>query len=71
MPVIKNEDIVCILIKGKARILLMDYEGNEEIIEYLEENSVFGTSISGTNNENYQIIASENLQVLIIDYKHL
>ena len=71
LPTIKNEDIICIIIKGKAKILLIDYEGNEELIEYLEENSVFGTSISGTNNENYQIIASETVEVLIIDYNQL
>ncbi len=71
LPIIKNEDILCIIIKGKAKIFLMDYDGDEEIVEYLEENSVFGTNITGTSSENYQIIASENVEVLVIDNKQL
>ena len=32
---------------------------------------MFGTNISGTSNENYQIIADEDTEVLIIDYDKL
>jgi len=32
---------------------------------------VFGTNISGTANENYQIIAESDVEVLVIDYKRL
>ncbi len=49
----------------------MDYNGDESVTEKLETNSIFGTNISGTDNENYQIIADEDTEVLIIDYEKL
>ena len=49
----------------------IDYNGNETITEKLETNSVFGTNISGTDNENYQIIADDDVEVLVIDYDKL
>ena len=37
----------------------------------METNSVFGTNISGTDNENYQIIAESDTEILVIDYDKL
>lgn len=71
LPTIKNENIVCIIIKGSAQIINIDYNGNENIIETLFENDIFGTNISGTNNENYQIISKEDIEVMVIDHNIL
>lgn len=71
LPTIKNENIIGIIMSGHAQILNIEYNGNEIIIEELFENSVFGTNISATNSDNYQIIAKENVKVLVIDYDKL
>ena len=71
LPTIKNENIVCIVTEGSAQIKNIEYNGNEIIIENLGTESVFGTNISLTNNENYEIIAKENCQILVIDYDNL
>ena len=49
----------------------VNVKANEIIIENLETDSVFGTNMSLTNNENYEIIAKENCQVVVIDYDNL
>ncbi len=71
LPTIKYGNIVGIITEGSAQIKNIEYNGNEIIIENLELNSVFGTNISLTNNENYEIIAKENSKVVVIDYDKL
>ncbi len=71
LPTIKNENIVGIVLEGYAQILNIEYNGNEIIAENLYKNSVFGSNISLTNSENYQIIARQDTTVLVIDYEKL
>ncbi len=71
LPTIKNENIVGIILDGHAQIVNIEYNGNEIIIEDLYKDDVFGSNISLTNNENYQIISKNNTQVLVIDYDKL
>ena len=68
LSTIKNENIIGIVMSGYAQIINNEYNGNEVIVEELFENSVFGSNISGTNNENYEIIARDETDVLVIDY---
>lgn len=71
LPTIKNENIIAIILDGFAQIINIEYNGNEIVKEELIKNSVFGTFISGTNNENCQIIAKQYTEVLVIDYNKL
>lgn len=70
-PTLKDENIIGIIIDGFAQIINIEYNGNEILLEDLVKDSVFGTSISATDNENYQIIAKQNTEVLVIDYNKL
>lgn len=63
-----NENIIGIVLEGKAQIIRTDYNGNRTIIEELEEESVFGTTISSLSSDECEIITKENTKVLIIDY---
>ena len=71
LQTIKGEDVVCILLNGRANIVNIDYNGEESLIEELFENSVFGSSISIIANTDCQIRALENTSVLVIDYNNL
>ena len=71
LPTIKSENIVAIITRGEAQIIMTDYNGNEIVIENLSKDSVFGSSISGTDSDDYQIIAKEDTEVVIIDYNKL
>ena len=71
LPTIKSENIIGIILEGYAQIINIEYNGNEIIIDNLFKDSVFGSNISLTNNENYQIISKDATQVLVIDYDKL
>ena len=71
LPTIKSENIIGIILDGYAQILNIEYNGNEIITENLYKNSIFGSNISLTNSENYQIIARQETTVLVIDYDKL
>ena len=71
LPTIKNSNIIGIILKGNAQIIHIEYNGNETLIEELQENSVFGSNISSTNFEEYEIWTKENTEVLVIDYNKI
>lgn len=71
LPTLKSKNIVGIILSGRAQILNVEYNGNEIVLENLVANSVFSTNMSATYIENYEIIAKENTEVLLIDYNNL
>ncbi len=64
-------NIIGIILEGYAQIIRTDYNGNRTIIEELEENSAFGSSISSLSSDECEIIAKENTKVLLIDYDRI
>ena len=68
LSVIKNKNIVCILLEGYAQILNINYNGDEMLISDLYENSVFGTYISDINNLDCEIQAKSKSKILVFDY---
>lgn len=68
---LNNENVICILLCGCAHILNINYNGDEYLVEELNENGVFGTSISDINNIEYRIKAIEDSKVLVINYDNL
>lgn len=68
---IKNENIICIMLDGDANIIHIDYDGNNNLVENLTKNTVFGTNISSIDNEEYEIISTSNSKILVIDYDQL
>lgn len=71
LPTIKSENIIGIILTGKAEMLNIDYNGNQILLERLEENSIFGTNINPINQYNCEIIAKEYTEVLVINYNSL
>ena len=71
LSTIKNENIVGIINSGYIQIIRTEYNGNEIILEELSENGVFTTFISRTNSSHCQILAKEDVEVLVIDYNRL
>ena len=67
----KGENYIGIITKGEAEIIKNDYKGNRELIETLKENSIFGSSISSLNNNEYEIIAKEDVEIIYINFKDL
>ena len=71
IPTIKTGNIIGIILNGSAQIIQTEYSGNEITVEELKQDSIFGSNISNTSNESYEIIAKTYTEVLIIDYNKL
>lgn len=71
LPIIKGGNFIGIILEGSAQIFYIEYNGNEIILENLYKDSVLGTNISTTNNDNCEIVAKEYTEVLIFDYNNL
>ena len=63
-----KENIIGIILEGKAQIIRTDYNGNRTIIEELNEESIFGSTISSLYSDECEMIAKDNTKVMIIDY---
>lgn len=65
-----EDDLIGIIINGKASIVTYDYSGNRDIIDSLEYDAVFGKNYSYINND-VSIIAATTCEVLFLDYQLL
>lgn len=72
----KNESIISrirmnrvygIVLEGYVQIIKTDYYGNKIIMEELYRNSLFGTSISYSFNEDCDIVAKEDSTIILFD----
>lgn len=68
---VKQENIICILLAGHLQIIKTDYNGNRIIIEDLVDKAIFGTITSPLANTEYDILAKEDSQVIVIDFNEI
>ena len=71
IPTIKNDNIIGIIDEGNVEIIRINYNGDKTLIEKLEKDDIFGTSISSLYNNEIEIVTKEKTTVIIIDYKRL
>lgn len=71
LTAIKEENIIGFVVYGYMQITRTDYNGNTTIIEELEENAVFGTTLSSLNNSEYEILTKEESKIIILDYNRI
>lgn len=71
LSMIKNDNILCIIVEGNIQIIKTDYNGNITIIEELHENSIFGSIISNISNNEYQIITKTDCKILLVEYDRI
>ena len=70
LATIKGGNFIAILLSGEAKIISIEYNGEEVIVENLYKDSVFGSNFS-LINDDCEIIAKENCEILILDYNSL
>ena len=68
---VKWDNIIGIVLDGYMQIIRTDYNGNRTILEELEENSVFGTTISSLKNTEHEIITKEDTKLVVIEYSSI
>ena len=69
LQTIRDKNIICIVMEGSANMIEINYNGDENLIEELEKESVFGTAISNMNDQDCQIRAtSPNTKISVFDY---
>lgn len=68
LSTLKNDNIIGIILEGCVQIIKTDYNGNRTIIEDLEENDVFGSSISYLKSNEHDVITKEDTKLILIDY---
>ena len=67
LPNIKQNNIIGFVEQGLLELIKVDYNGNENVIEQLPEGSVFGSIMSFTYKDEYEIIATCDTKITIID----
>ena len=65
-----DDDLIGVIISGKASIVNYGYSGNRDIIDNLEYDDVFGKPFFNINSD-VVVIASTDCEVLFIDYNLL
>ena len=63
-----NYNVIGIILNGSALIERYNYDGSVNIIDELYEYDIFGTQISSLNDGDYEIKATDDVRLIIIDY---
>ncbi len=65
-----EDDLIGIVLSGKASIVSYDYFGNRDIIDSLEYDAIFGKPFSYINGD-VLIVADTDCEILFLDYHEL
>lgn len=71
LSLIKDDNIIGIVLTGYIQIIRTDHNGVRTIIEELFDNDIFGTMISSLQNSEYDIITKEPTAIILIDYNRI
>ena len=71
IPTIRNTNIIGIVDEGSIEFTKTNYYGDTTLIEVLEKDDIFGTSISSLYNNEVELITKGKTTVIIIDFKRL
>ena len=72
LQTIRGKNIICIILEGSAKMIEINYNGDENLIEQLENESVFGTAISNMNDQDCQIRStSTRTKIVVFDYNNI
>lgn len=71
LSLVQNENNLCILLDGCIEIININTNGDENLVESLYENSIFGNSISIINPIDQKFKIVENSKVLVVNYNQL
>ena len=64
--IIDNKSII-IIVNGYIHVIRNTIDGNDIIVDELEENDVYGSSLSYIKSNEYEMIAKEDSKVIVID----
>lgn len=68
---VNPEEFIAIIDSGGVQLINTDYDGNERIIEDINEGEIFGSISYSLNNEDISCITKEKTQVTYIQYKQI
>ena len=69
LQTIRAKNIVCVVLEGSCNMIEINYNGDENLIEELPLESVFGTAISDMNDNDCQIRStSPETKIAVFDY---
>lgn len=67
----KNDNIICIILSGHIQIIKNNFNGNTTVINDLSKNDVFGSISANISSDEYEIIAKEDSEVIVIEFDHV
>lgn len=71
LSLIKDDNVIGILLSGYIQIIRTDHNGVRTIIEELFDGDIFGTMISSLQNSEYDIVTKEPTTIILIDYNRI
>ena len=69
LQTIRDKNMICIVLEGACNMIEINYNGDENLIEELATESIFGTAISDMNDQDCQIRATApDTKIAVFDY---
>ena len=66
-----DDRTICLIIKGKIKIVKNNENGSTFIFDKLEDNEIFGSTLYNLNDTDFDVITLEDTQLIIINYNDI
>ena len=66
-----DKDEIGIIVNGNVHIVQNNYNGTKTILHNLKENDLIGYKYTYLNNDEYEIVAKEDSEIIIINYNEI
>jgi len=71
LPIIKEENMLAYIVKGYIQIIKIDQNGTRTIMEEIEEEEIFGSTISALKTKEFEVITKEDTILFTFDYQRI
>lgn len=69
--VVFERNIIALLISGSVSLIRNSENGNDFVIDRIDENNIIGDIIYNINNEDYYLIANEETEIVTMNYSDI
>ena len=69
--IVSENNIICLITKGSVNLIRNNETGNSYIIEKIEENNLFGSFIYNINDFDFDVITTEETEIISMNYYDL
>ena len=68
LDIVNDNNNLCLITKGSISLIRNNINGNDYVVEKIDENNLIGSSLYNINETDYELIANEETEIISMNY---